>query len=83
MLRTEEEWKVVANSFSQKWGFPHCIGAIDGEHIVIRKPVGPASYYHKYKKSFSIVLMALVNADYEFHMVDVGTNGRVSDGGCF
>ena len=77
MPTTEDEWKAVANSFAEKWGFPHCLGAIDGKHIVIRKPAGSGSYYYNYKKSFSIVLMALVNADCEFLMVDVGANGSV------
>lgn len=58
----------------------HCIGAIDGKHITIRKPPGTGSYYFNYKQSFSIVLMTIVNANYEFILVDVR---RVSDGGVF
>ena len=31
-----EDWKEIANEFSNKWNFPHCIGAIDGKHVVIQ-----------------------------------------------
>lgn len=32
----QEEWKKVAKGFDEKWNFPHCIGAIDGKHVVIQ-----------------------------------------------
>ncbi|CAF4829023.1 unnamed protein product [Pieris macdunnoughi] len=79
--QTAEEWKKVARDFESQWNAPHVIGAIDGKHVEIKKPPGSGSYYYNYKKTFSIVLMAVVNANYEFIMVDVETNGRVSDGG--
>ncbi|CAH2088771.1 unnamed protein product [Euphydryas editha] len=79
--QTNEEWEEVAKGFEIRWNAPHILGAIDGKHVEINKPPGSGSYYYNYKKQFSIVLMAIVNANYEFIMVDVGTNGRVSDGG--
>lgn len=40
-----------------------------------------ALYYYNYKGFHSLILMAHVNAKYEFIMCDFGINGCVSDGG--
>lgn len=66
---TTEGWLEISN----------CGGALDGKHIRI-SPHSGAQYYN-YKNFYSIVLMALVNSNYEFIFVDVGKNGRLSDGG--
>nr|CAI5821489.1 unnamed protein product [Callosobruchus analis] len=63
------------------WQFENCLGAMDGKHILIKKPSKSGSYYFNYKGTFSVVLFAIVNANYEFLYVHTGTNGRVSDGG--
>ncbi|XP_064116545.1 uncharacterized protein LOC135222387 [Macrobrachium nipponense] len=80
---SEEEWMSVSEEFDRKWDFPHCLGAIDGKHVKITKPYNSGSYYYNYKGTFSVVLMAIVNAKCQFLMVHIGTNGRVSDGGVY
>ena len=79
--RTAEEWTKVADRFQERWNFPNCVGALDGKHVTIKPPMNTGSTFFNYKHSFSVVLMALVDADYKFLYCDVGCNGRISDGG--
>lgn len=76
---TAETWKEVAQCFWEKWNFPNCLGALN----VIQAPPLSSSQYFNYKKTFSIVLLALVDADYRFRCIQVGDFGRTSDGGVY
>jgi hypothetical protein len=80
---TEDMWKEVSQRYKYMWNFPNCVGAIDGKHINIRGPIGGGSAYYNYKGANSIVLLALVDANYKFIAVDVGAYGRNSDGNIF
>ncbi|XP_031335351.1 putative nuclease HARBI1 [Photinus pyralis] len=83
MPQTVSEWECIAKDFEEQWNFPMCIGAIDGKHINFQAPQSAGSFYYNYKGHHSIVLLALVDAKYKFIYVDVGVNGRNSDGCVF
>ncbi|XP_034039477.1 uncharacterized protein LOC117522184 [Thalassophryne amazonica] len=80
---TEEEWKEVAQGFSDKWDFHHCCGSIDGKHVRVLAPPHSCSLYYNYKGFYSIITLALVDANYKFRYVDVGAYGADSDVGAF
>lgn len=80
---TPEEWKAVSEEYEKRWNYVHCVGAVDGKHIVIQRPENTVSEFHNYKGTDSIVLMAVVDANYCFMYVNVGCQGRISDGGVF
>jgi len=70
-----------AQDFEDKCNFPHCIVALDGKHISTLPTPNSGSLYFNYKHHFSIVLLALVDANYKFLYVDISCCGRLCDGG--
>lgn len=80
---TKVEWLRIAEKFESSANFPNCLGAVDGKHIRIVKPPNSASIYFNYKKYFSIVLMAIADADYKFTVIDVGAYGKCADSTVF
>ena len=78
-----DKWKKVEEGFRMRWRFPNCLGALDSKHIMIKAPPNSGSTFYNYKKHFSTVLLALVDANYRFIFVDIGEYGSNTDGNVF
>ena len=70
-----EEWKKVEEKFRTRWSVAHAVGAIKGNKY--------GSDYYNYKDFFSLVLLALIDAEYRFLWVNVGSSGSLSDAQIF
>ena len=81
--KTVEDWKDIEKLFLQSWNFPRYCEVIDGKHVVIKRPPCSGSLYYNNKKTYSIILFAMVDADYCFTYIDIGGNGRVSNSAVF
>ena len=56
---------------------------MDGKHIPIKCRKRDESTFFNYKRLHSIMLLVLVSSDYKLIFIDVGCQGRISDGGVF
>lgn len=81
--KTEEDWRKIAADFYHRTNFPNVIGAVDGKHIEICKPEKSGSLFYNYKNYFSVILMAMADANYCFTCVEVGAYGGSSDSNVF
>lgn len=77
---SEELWLKTAKRYWELWNLPNCVGSVDGKHIRIKSPAKSGSAYFNYKGYFSIVLLAVADADGLFLSIDIGEYGRNSDG---
>ena len=62
---SKDQWRVIADNFNDRWQFPMCVGAIDGKHNRIQAPANTGTQYYSYKHTFSIVLLAMCDANYQ------------------
>jgi hypothetical protein len=76
---TPDGWRLISDKFGTRWNFWHACGALDGKHIAVKAPANSGTVFHNYKGFFSIIMLALVDADYKFMWIDVGANGSTSD----
>lgn len=77
-----EDYKKISVGFLEKWNFPNCLGALDDKHCIIRASSRFSSLYYNYKKTFSVVLMAVCDYNYKF-IFDVGSYGSHNDANTF
>ena len=61
---TQSDWLNIAEQFEELWNMPHVIGCIDGKHIRIECPKLTGTLFHNYKGFFSIVLLAICDANF-------------------
>ncbi len=65
----------------ERWNYPRGLGAIDDKHIQVQGFGNSVSTFQNFKHCFSIVLLAIADADYDFLFVDIGTEGASNDAG--
>ena len=80
--KSDEEFCQALIDMKSEWQFKFASSTIDGSHIPIKYPSGgpeAIKEYHNFKKFYSVVLMALVDAKYRFIWAAVGAPDNIHD----
>ena len=75
--------KEIVEVFERKWGFPQCVGAVDGSHILIIAPPEYQTDYFNRNGWHSVILQGVVDPCYRFWDINVGWPGSVHDARVF
>ncbi|KAL3175706.1 hypothetical protein MRX96_000901 [Rhipicephalus microplus] len=73
---TKADCECIAEGFNSRWQFPNSLGAVERKHVAIVSSPKSGSKFFNYKGTFFIVLMAVVDSDCKYVLVDVGAEGR-------
>ncbi|XP_050305578.1 uncharacterized protein LOC126742818 [Anthonomus grandis grandis] len=73
----------IAAEFKAMWNFPNCSVCIDEKHFKIKALRNSGTMFYNYKHFFSINLHGVGDARCKFIFIDVGADGKQSDGGVF
>ena len=74
----KEEVEEHARNFYNRYGFSQCIGAIDGTHIKIKRPVDNPTDYVNRKGNFTLNCQGIVGYNYCFIDVLIKCSGMVA-----
>lgn len=80
---TDEEAAVLADTVEEKYGYPQCIGAIDGTDTPITPPADGFSDFVSRKGYPSIVMQCVVDGNYMFRDTYANTPGAAHDASVF
>lgn len=83
ILPSEEKWKLISSDFLYYWNIPNCLGAIDGKHFQIQAPANSGSDHFNHKNTFSLIMLAVCDANYKFTFVQIGDMGSKGDAAIF
>ena len=78
---TGKQWKNITQEFGDPQQFPHVVGAKDRKHVVNEATAKSSFLYLDCNEIFSIFLLAMCNAKYNFTLIDVSQYGSNNDSG--
>ncbi|CAG2103195.1 unnamed protein product [Medioppia subpectinata] len=83
ILPTHDQFKQISHEFEHRFDYPMAVGCIDAIHFPIQTPKEQAHYFCNYKGWYSVVALAVSDANSKVYYVNAGIPGDCSDSGAF